>query len=180
MTQTHQRKAGFSAKTVPISGMDTAGGNRRSDIRLHSSKKPRFAVAALPRSNAGWMPQHEGVAHSLIYIAKHHTRQIHIEDLLPVSAMSRRGLYKAFKKHLGRTPHEKLESARIEQAKKLIVAGRCKLKDIAARCGYRSVNTFYVAFKRVVGTSPGKFRSQLCPDSAPSPKKGRWRILMPL
>jgi transcriptional regulator GlxA family with amidase domain len=152
----------------------------RSDIRLNSSKKTRLVGAAPPRSNAWRIPQHEGVAHSLIYIANHHTRQIHVEDLLPVSAMSRRGLYKAFKKHLGRTPGEKLENARIEQAKKLIITGRCKLKEVAARCGYRSVNTFYVAFKRVVGTSPGKLRSQLRPDSAPAPKKERWRILMSL
>jgi AraC-like DNA-binding protein len=137
------------------------------DIRLSSSKKLRLVGAPLPGNGARRAPQHEGVAHSLVYIANHHTRPIHIEDLLPASAMSRRGLYKAFKKHLGGTPGEKLEIVRIEQAKKLIITGNCKLKDIAARCGYRRVNTFYVAFKRVVGMSPGKFQSRLRPGSAP-------------
>ena len=72
--------------------------------------------------------------------------------------MSRRGLPKAFQKHLGRSPGEALEMVCMEQARKFIIESGCKLKDLPAVCGYRKVNTFYVAFKCVAGMSPGKFR----------------------
>jgi AraC-like DNA-binding protein len=106
------------------------------------------------------IPRHKGVVKSLIYIADNLNRPIWIKDLVSASTLSRRGLFKAFKKHTGRTPGEELEIARIEQSKAILAEGTHEMKDLAKICGYRSVNTFYVAFKRVVGTSPRKFQQQ--------------------
>ena len=127
---------------------------------MNSNNKLTLPGRSQPQSNTVLMPQHKRVAQCLVFIARNRTRAIQVKDLIRISAMSRRGLHKAFKRHLGRTPGKELEIARIERSKKLIVEAGLKSDELAAVCGYRSVNTFYVAFKRVVGMSPGDFWKQ--------------------
>jgi len=134
--------------------------NGNLNSRFNRSPKMKFQGQDRLNGPALLVPRHRGVVQSLSYMADNLNRPILVKDLVPASAMSRRGFFKAFKKHTGRTPGEELEITRIEQSKKIIMKGRCKMKDLAKLCGYRKVNTFYVAFKRVVGTSPGKFQKQ--------------------
>jgi AraC-like DNA-binding protein len=133
--------------------------DRRSS-HFSNHRSLRSQRLATLRPSGPLIPRHKGVVKSLIYIADNLNRPIWIKDLVSVSTLSRRGLFKAFKKHTGRTPGEELEIARIEQSKAILAEGTHEMKDLAKICGYRSVNTFYVAFKRVVGTSPRKFQQQ--------------------
>ena len=106
--------------------------------------------------------RHPGVAKSLRYIWEHGHEPICIKDLVSVSAMSRRGMHKAFLEHLGRTPGQELQRVRIEHAKKLLTDSNQKVEVIAHMCGYQSINSFCVAFKRVTGMSAKIFREKLC------------------
>ena len=63
--------------------------------------------------------KHPGVARSLRYIWEHGHEPICVKDLVSVSAMSRRGLHKAFLEHLGRTPGQELQRVRIELRQKI-------------------------------------------------------------
>jgi LacI family transcriptional regulator len=63
---------------------------------------------------------HQGVARSLRFILQHSHEPISVKDLVGVSAMSRRGLHKAYLEHLGRTPGQELHRVRIDRAKKLL------------------------------------------------------------
>ena len=72
--------------------------------------------------------------------------------------MSRRGLHKAFWEHLGRTPGQELQRFRIERAKKLLTQTGQKVETVANACGYQSINSFCVAFKRATGMSAKQFR----------------------
>jgi len=104
---------------------------------------------------------HQGVAKSLRFIWEHGHEPIRIVDLLGVAAMSRRGLHKAFLEHLGRTPGQELQRVRIERAKKLLTESGLKVEVIARTCGYQSINSFCVAFKRVTGMSAKTFRERV-------------------
>ena len=75
--------------------------------------------------------------------------------------MSRRGMHKAFLEHLGRTPGQELQRIRIERAKKLLADTTQKIETIADDCGYQSINSFCVAFKRATGMSAKKFRDKM-------------------
>jgi len=75
-----------------------------------------------------------------------------------ISGMSRRGLTKAFHMHLGFSPGSVLRHVRIERAKQILVERDLTLKDIAKHCGYRSENTFCIAFQRATGMAPKKFQ----------------------
>ena len=105
--------------------------------------------------------RHQGVARSLRYIWEHGHKPICIEDLVGVSAMSRRGLHKAFLEHLGRPPGQELQRVRIDRAKKFLAGTTEKVETIAYDCGYQSINSFCVAFKRATGMSAKKFRDKM-------------------
>jgi AraC family transcriptional activator FtrA len=85
---------------------------------------------------------------------------ITVRDLTNASALSRRGFQKAFQKHTGSSPGRELRRIRIERSKELLTGGDSNLSAVAQRCGYRSLNSFWVAFRRVTGMSPGKYRSK--------------------
>jgi len=92
------------------------------------------------------------------FLQKHFCRPITVHDVVKAAAMSRRGLYKAFQRQTGQSPGRELRRLRIECAKNLLDNSSLELKEIAKLCGYRSVNSFWVAFRRVMGVSPGKYR----------------------
>jgi LacI family transcriptional regulator len=70
-------------------------------------------------------------------------------------------LHKAFLEHLKRTPGQELQRVRIERAKKLLAATNQKVETVAHDCGYQSINSFCVAFKRTTGMSAKKFRDKM-------------------
>jgi LacI family transcriptional regulator len=105
--------------------------------------------------------KHPGVARSLRHIWEHGHEPICIKDLVSVSAMSRRGLHKAFLDQLGRTPGQELQRVRIDRAKKLLAQTSQKVETIAHDSGYQSINSFCVAFKRATGMSAKQFRDRM-------------------
>jgi AraC-like DNA-binding protein len=103
---------------------------------------------------------HPGVDSCLDFMAKNFCHPIQIKDLVKISGMSLRGVNKAFHKNIGMMPGAILRHLRIEYAKRLLVEKDLRLKQVAKQCGYRSENTFCVAFQRATKTSPKKFQTQ--------------------
>jgi LacI family transcriptional regulator, galactose operon repressor len=105
--------------------------------------------------------QHRGVANSLRFIWENANQPISVQDLVGVAAMSRRGLHKAFRENVGRTPGQELQRVRIERAKLLLAESKHKMEALAGLCGYQSANSFCVAFKQATGLSPKQFRDRV-------------------
>jgi LacI family transcriptional regulator len=101
---------------------------------------------------------HPAVAKALRFIAANFSEDIDIDLVARTAGISRRGLHQAFIDHLALTPGEYIRSTRIEHAKKLLAETDSKVEAVAALCGYRSVNSFFIAFKQACGTPPGDFR----------------------
>ncbi len=102
--------------------------------------------------------KHSGLVRSLRYMAQNYWRPIQMDDLVSASGMSRRGLTKAFYRHVGFSPGSVLRHVRIECAKRLLIERDLTLKDLAKHCGYRSENTLCIAFQRATGMAPKKFQ----------------------
>jgi transcriptional regulator GlxA family with amidase domain len=104
-------------------------------------------------------------------MAAHFQKPFQLHDLVAESGMSRRGFIKAFNKHICHPPAAVLRQMRIDQARHLLVTERLSLKELAERVGFRRINTFCVAFQRVVGIAPKKFQRlnwpTICRDSRP-------------
>ncbi len=65
---------------------------------------------------------------------------------------------RAFRRSVGMAPHEYLSSLRIEEAKRLMLATKLPLADIALICGFGDQSYFTRVFSRCVGASPGAWR----------------------
>ncbi len=107
------------------------------------------------RSTIAVLRFHAGLA----FLQKHCYAPIQVGDVVKATALSRRGLYKTFQKFVGRSPGYELRRLRIEGAKKLLDDSNHNLKTIAKMCGFRSENSFFVAFRSATGISPGKYRA---------------------
>lgn len=103
---------------------------------------------------------HVGIERCVAFMIQKFNRPIQLKDLVRVSGMSRRGFSKAFYSHTGANPGAVLKQIRIEHAKRILAKHDLTLKAIARRCGYRSENTFCVAFQRSTGLAPKKFQIQ--------------------
>lgn len=130
-------------------------------FRKYPSKKVRSDVV-WPRFMSVDRPMpHRGVARSLKFMATHFQTPVQLQDLVVESGMSRRGLIKAFHKHVGRPPAAVLRQMRIEKARHLLVTEDLSLKELAERVGFRSANTFCVAFQRSVGIAPKQYQRKI-------------------
>ncbi len=114
--------------------------------------------AALPGNDASAMDGHPGIHRSLDYIFRYFRDPITPSDLARLCGMSRRGFYMAFQKKVGASPGAILRGCRIEYAKQLLIEDDLLLTQIAGQCGFRSVNSFCVAFQRAVKMSPKRYQ----------------------
>jgi LacI family transcriptional regulator len=119
------------------------------------------AGVVIRRSSDLLAVNHAGIAKSLRYLIEHAHEPIRLKHLMTAAGMSRRGLHKAFRQHLGRTPGQELQRVRIERAKKLLSATEQKMHELASTCGYHNSNSFYFAFKNATGMSPTEYRGSL-------------------
>jgi len=161
------------AMPIPVSSVDTnleTLGYCGAELldQLMSGKRPPNEPIRIPakgvvvrRSSDFLAIKHAGVAKSLRYIWEHSHEPICVKDLVAVSAMSRRGMHKAFLEHIGRTPGQELQRVRIEHAKKLLAESSNKIETLAQMCGYQSINSFCIAFKRTTGMSAKRYRETI-------------------
>jgi LacI family transcriptional regulator len=94
------------------------------------------------------------------FIREHACEGITVEEVLRAVPMSRSVLERRFKQVLARTPLDQILRVKLECAKSLLTTTDLSLTLIAERAGFDHVEYFSVAFKRIVGETPGHFRSR--------------------
>lgn len=92
------------------------------------------------------------------YIAHNHARRVSLHDLADLSGLSPFHLLRAFRKETGLPPHEFLTAVRVERAKQLL-RRRVLIARVAHEVGFADQSHFTRVFKRIVGVTPGKYRS---------------------
>jgi LacI family transcriptional regulator len=158
---------------MPISSVDTGietlgyMGAELLDLLMGGAPVPKEPVRLPPvalvarKSSDAMAVSHDKVARCLRFIWDHCQEPIGVDDLVKVAGMSRRGLHQAFVEHVGRPPGAELQRVRIERSKRLLAASDDKLETVAGLCGYRRVNSFWLAFKHATGVSPQQYRRQV-------------------
>jgi YesN/AraC family two-component response regulator len=66
-----------------------------------------------------------------------------------------------FKKEVGQTLTDYVNSRRVEQAASMLRTGTLQVQTVAQYCGIPDVNYFSKLFKRYTGVSPKEFRATL-------------------
>lgn len=84
---------------------------------------------------------------------------VRVGDLAALVGLSRGHFMRAFKQSTGKTVHGFVENVRLDQAKVLLAEGEMPLKQIAARLGFANPASFSLAFRRLTGNTPGRYRN---------------------
>lgn len=108
---------------------------------------------------------HPAVVNAIRFIRENFSHPITIEDICHYTGLSKRGLEKAFLKHLGRSPASELRRLRIQNAKRMLTQTNDKIDYIAQECGYSNSSNLSCAFKKDTGTSPRGYRNKYRHDS---------------
>ncbi|NCB01378.1 MAG: helix-turn-helix domain-containing protein [Spirochaetia bacterium] len=135
-------------------------------LKLLEDKKDEVETIALisplevveRESTQIFLTHDEVVDKGLIFIKEHVNEGINVEDVIKVSATSRRNLEIKWKKARGKTILSDIIEQRMKVAKRLLRETNATIESIALECGFNTSQRFYAIFKREVGFSPKKWR----------------------
>ena len=82
-----------------------------------------------------------------------------LHSLAEAVGMSPRSLSRHFQREAGITPHEFVQRARLDAARKLLEASDKLLKTIAIECGFGSSDRMRLVFGERLGVTPAQYRA---------------------
>lgn len=91
------------------------------------------------------------------------SQELTVTELARRVGLSVPHLHALFRAHVGQTPHQVLMNRRLAEARRLLVATRKAVKEVAFEVGYPDVVTFCKVFRSRCGTSPARYREQYIP-----------------
>ncbi len=94
------------------------------------------------------------------FLERNHGRKIVLEELRTVLPCSVRHAARRFRAELGISPFEYLRLYRLFMASIALQNGGTGILSLALDCGYASLSSFYVDFKRYYGVTPRGFRQR--------------------
>ncbi|MEE9319658.1 MAG: transcriptional regulator FtrA [Granulosicoccus sp.] len=96
----------------------------------------------------------------MAWARQHLSNTIKLSDMAQRAATSERTFYRRFQQTIGTTPVRWLRQERINRAQELLETGDRALIDIANQCGYESLETFRVVFRKLTGIAPAAYRAR--------------------
>jgi AraC-like DNA-binding protein len=82
-----------------------------------------------------------------------------VKDLANDMGLSPSHTYRIIKKECGLSPHELIEKMKMNKACEMLEKTNISIQEISLLLGYEYVSHFFHVFKKVVGTTPGEYRS---------------------
>jgi AraC family transcriptional regulator len=96
------------------------------------------------------------------YVEEHLDAGPTLEQLAAVARLSPNYFAWQFKRATGLPPHQYVLARRVERAKQLLqTGGDFSMAEVAARAGFSDQSQFSRHFKRLVGVTPGQFRTRV-------------------
>ena len=94
------------------------------------------------------------------YIEEHLDAGSSLEELAAVARLSAYHFARQFKAATGLPPHEYVIARRVERARQFLQGGGdLSLAEVGAQAGFSDQSQFTHHFKRLVGVTPGQFRT---------------------
>ncbi len=100
------------------------------------------------------------LADAVRFIREHACDPCSVSDILKIIPVGRRWLEREFVSQLGRTLHDEITQNRIKTACRLILESDLNINEVATRCGYASIKSFYNAFSKLMHITPAEYRRQ--------------------
>lgn len=116
-------------------------------LRTYAADGPASRTSAIPRRL---------VQRALDRIHDQYAERLTLEMLSTAAGLTRGALLRAFQREVGIAPYSYLTQVRIDQAKRLLLAGH-PIATVAQRVGFADQSHLTRHFKRLVGVTPGWF-----------------------
>ncbi|GIG90434.1 AraC family transcriptional regulator [Plantactinospora endophytica] len=116
----------------------------------HSSQDSR-ALRAL---------DHPGISRTLMAIYTEYQQPWTLDTLARHAGMSRSNLAKTFRELVGEGPAKHLTRRRLQKATEMLTETNTPLAAIPQLIGYQSTVGFHLAFRKVLGETPGSYRQR--------------------
>lgn len=97
------------------------------------------------------------------WLEAHYSEQGAIPRVVQLAEIPERTLKRRFKAATGSSLIERLQNLRVEQAKRLLEAGRMPVDEISFSVGYEDASFFRRLFKRRTGLTPSQYRRMFKP-----------------
>lgn len=105
--------------------------------------------------------QTERMERILDYIHDNFDKDIHLEAMAQRFFMNASYFSEYFKKNAGINFSDYLARVRIEKAIHMLYASEVSSTETAFACGFNNMTSFYNAFRKITGKSPGDYRKSL-------------------
>jgi len=125
----------------------------------HRRTWPPAVLAGTPL--AAW--QRRAVAQ---YLEQHLDETIPVATLASVARLSRYHFGRAFKVSFGASPHRFHLQLRLERAKDLLSTSALSITEIALEAGFQEASSFSMAFRRITGFTPSRYRRSVIAEQA--------------
>ncbi|MEH6617067.1 MAG: helix-turn-helix domain-containing protein [Porticoccus sp.] len=100
----------------------------------------------------------EQVVQAQIWFEDNFSKPVKITDVAIQFGFSMRTFDRRFKRALGKTPLQYLQTIRLNNARELLQKSNLSVSEIATHCGYQGAASFSKIFNQLFGTSPTKYR----------------------
>lgn len=98
------------------------------------------------------------VAGAMRFIRQHCKEPIQVSDVVSAAAVSRRNLYQRFRRILGRSIHQEIRRARVEQIAQMLVETHLSVSQISSALGYPRTAHIARQFRKEKGMSLLEYR----------------------
>ena len=94
------------------------------------------------------------------YVMDHLSEAFPVERLAQIAGVSARSVARMFVQVMGTTPHDFIESIRIDHARNVLEATDTVIKAVAFDCGFGNPDQMRTAFQRRLGVTPVQYRER--------------------
>lgn len=95
------------------------------------------------------------------YMEKNYNQEMKLESFAKIFNYNANYLGKMFRKEIGDSFNNILDSIRITNAKRLLEETDLKVYQISEQVGYKNIDYFYLKFKKYTGTSPTEYKKNV-------------------
>lgn len=147
--------AGYTAAHV-LTGM-IKGDARRTDVTVG-------ALEVVERQSTNiFALEDKVISKSLQYIYAHVGDNLHVDNIVKATSLSRRTLYKRFKKAIGRSVYKEIRRAKMEYAARMLIETNLSVVDVAEKLGFLDAKNLARTFQKEKGITPFKYRTMYSP-----------------
>jgi len=103
------------------------------------------------------------ISKAIQYIHTHIGENLHVNDVVQATPLSRRSLYQRFKQALGKTIYEEIRQVKTDYAARMLIETNIPISEIAENLGFIDAKNLSRTFYKAKGVTPFKYRTQHSP-----------------